>query len=550
MARIRWQVIIASLGVLLLVGGLGYLALHRETVLVPDKGGTYVEGLAGGPGCLNPILCQYNRVDTDLASLIFNGLTDINEKGEIVPDLAQSWDISEDGLIYTFRLREDVLWQDEVPFSADDVFFTIEAIRDAEFQGPFLLANLWSHVEVAEVDAHTITFTLAEPFAPFIDYTTVGILPAHILRDVKASELAESPFNLHPVGTGPFKVEEVTPEHIILAANPLFYGRKPYLERVEFKFYPDQESVLSAYRRGEVEGISRVLPKDFAEVTKEEKLRLYSGRVSGYGLIFLNLQLPIFQEKAVRQALLMALDRQEIIDEALSGQGLVAHSPILPNSWAYHRAIKEYDYDPEGARELLEEAGWWDEDDDGVREKEGMRLEFILLTNDEPARMRAAVLVAEQLKRVGVEAKPRVAESARLVPDFLRPRRFEALLYEWWALPPDPDPYPMWHSTQAFDNGQNYPGFDNREADELMEEARRVTDRTVRTQIYLRFQEIFAEEVPSLLLYYPVYTYAVDEKVHDVQVGPMTDSSGRFRNIAQWYIKTKKVTFSEVEGEG
>lgn len=548
MARIRWQIIIASLGVLLLVGALGYLAFHRETVLVPDRGGTYVEGIAGSPHYLNPILSQHNQVDTDLVSLIFNGLTDINEKGEIVPDLAEKWQVSEDGLTYTFRLREDVLWQDEVPFSADDVLFTIRAIRDADFQGPFLLANLWSHVEVAKMDEHTITFTLEEPFAPFIDYTAVGILPAHILKEVRASELPDCPFNLHPVGTGPFKVVEMTPEHIILEANALFYRERPYVDRLEFKFYPDQESVLKAYQRGEVEGISRVLPQDFAEVSKEEDLRLYSGRLSGYGLIFLNLALPVFQEKGVRQALLTALDRQEIIDEALSGQGLVAHSPMLLNSWAYHRGIKEYAYDPEGAKELLEEAGWRDEDGDGVREKEGMELEFILLTNDEPTRMRIAMLVGEQLEKVGVRAKPRVASSARLVPDFLRPRRFEALLYEWWALPPDPDPYPMWHSTQVFDNGQNYPGFNHREADELMEEARRITDRTARMQMYLRFQEIFAEEVPSLLLYYPIYSYAVDEMVRDVQVGPMTDSSDRFRNIAQWYIKTKKVTLSDVEG--
>jgi len=552
----RWQVVIILLGIVLLGSLLAYLTFAFATAIVPGAGGTYVEGLAGDPQYINPILCQYNQVDLDLCSLIFNGLTRLNERGEVIPDLAERWEISDDFLAYTFSLRQDVLWHDEVPFGADDVVFTVQAMQDPGYRGAPYLAELWRSVEVVSVDSYTVRFTLDQPFAPFLHYTTVGILPAHLLAEVPAESLPNDPFNLHPIGTGLFKVEEVSAEHALLQANPLFYGPKPYLNKIEFRFYPNHEGILSAYEQGEVQGISRVLPEDLARaVEAHSELQLFSARLPGYTLLFLNLQHPellFFQDRLVRQALLYAIDRQELVDRVLKGQGLVAHSPILPETWAYENGIARYEHDPELAKDLLNEAGWRPsihssemtadtvgEGNESVREKSEVRLAFTLLTDGDPLHAELVREIARQWEAIGVKATLETVGSG-LVRDHLVPREFEALLIDL-ELYGDPDPYPLWHSTQTDNGGQNYAGFVSYEADTLLQEARCTHDLGKRAELYRRFQEIFADEVPSLLLYYPIYTYAVDEKVKGVQLGPMSDPADRFRNVTEWYIVTKRV---------
>jgi len=386
-----------------------------------------------------------------------------------------------------------------------------------------------------------------------LDYTTIGILPHHILKDVPARLLPRNRFSFAPVGTGPFRVEEVSASKAILSANPYFYGPKPYLTRLEFKFYPDYESLLSAYERGEIKGISYVRPENLPKIRGAENLTLFSARLSGYALVILNLNnsnTPFFHDKEIRQALLYALDRQKIVDHVLAGQGLIAHSPIMPDSWAYFPRVRHYHHDPAQARKLLEEAGWVDANGDGVRENAGRPLEFSLLTNDDPTRVKIVEEIARQWAEVGVKATPQQVGISGLVRDFLRPRHFEAVLIEWQEFPPDPDPYPMWHSTQTEGEGQNYSGFASRQADEIMEEARRITYQARRIDLYHRFQEVFAEQVPSLLIYYPVYNYAVDNMVKGIQIGPLVEPNDRFRNIAQWYMATKRVIVSEAQRQG
>jgi peptide/nickel transport system substrate-binding protein len=538
---IRWQVIIAIAGVALVVALLWYVAYTTTTVIVPDSGGTYVEGVAGRPSYINPLLCQFNQVDTDLVALIFTGLTDLNERGEIAPSLARAWDISDGGLVYTFYLRRDVLWHDGEPFTADDVLFTVGAMQDQDYQGPPDLSELWRTVVAEKINDYTITFTLQAPLATFLDYTTIGVLPEHVLSSVPASELPSDQFSVRPVGTGMFKIAEVSGDYVILEANPDYHGEKPLLSKIEFKFYPDYQSVFTAYQQGEVEGISEVLPEDLPRVREAEYLDLYTARLSGYTLVFLNLDLPIFEKKEVRQALLWGIDRQRILDQILDGQGVVAHSPIMPDSWAYNYDVAQYPYNPDKAADLLTEAGWVDENHDGVREKEGVRLEFTLLTNKDPVRRELIEEIARQLWEIGVRVVPIVEDSAWVVNEALRPRDFDSLLFSWGNLPSDPDPYLMWHSTQIGGDGQNYSGLNNIDIDQLLEQGRQSTDESERAQLYRDFQDLFADEVPSLLLYYPVYNYAVDEMVNGVQLSPMMDPSDRFRTVSQWYIKTRRM---------
>jgi peptide/nickel transport system substrate-binding protein len=547
--HIRWQAVIAIVGVALIIVLIGYVAYTTTTVVVPDVGGTYVEGVAGHPSYINPILCQYNQVDKDLVSLIFLGLTDLNERGEIVPSLARDWDLSDDGLVYTFYLRRDVVWHDGEPFTADDVLFTVGAMQHEDYQGPPELAELWRTVVAEKINDYTVTFTLQAPLATFLDYTTIGMLPEHVLASVPAGELTGDQFNVRPVGTGMFKISEVSGDYVILEANPDFYGEQPLLSKIEFKFYPDYQSIFTAYQRGEVEGISEVLPVDLPKVREEEYLNLYTARLSGYTLVFLNLDLPIFEEKEVRQALLWGIDRQRIIDQILDGQGIVAHTTIMPDSWAYNHEVFQYHYDPVKAAQLLTEAGWLDSDNDGVREQEGIGLEFSLLTNKDPLRRQIIEEIARQLWEVGVRVVPVVEDSSWVVNEALRPRNFDALLFSWGNLPSDPDPYLMWHSTQIGGEGQNYAGLNNVDVDQLLEQARQNTDQSERARLYRDFQDLFADEVPSLLLYYPVYNYAVDEMVNGVQLSPMMDPSDRFRTASQWYIKTRRMMVTEETSE-
>lgn len=552
MARfIRWQFLFFMLALALLGGILAYGAIQYTTVTIPAPGGKYVEGVAGNPRFLNPLFNQFNELDQDICSLIFNGLVALDEQGKPIPALAEKWEISPDGLTYTFYLRRDVRWHDGIPFTAEDVIFTARALASPDFPGLPSLQEVWKNVEVSSDDPYTVRFTLKEPFAPFITYASIGIIPAHLWSHIPTSLMAQSRFNLEPIGTGPYRLKEMDATHLVLEANSNFYGPRPFISELEFRFYPDYESAYEALKHGEVMAVGRVPYQLAHEASSVEGLALYSGLMAGYTAVILNLEnpnTPFFKEKGVRQALNYAIDREAIIGEILQGYGVEAHSPIWPSSWAYNPKIKRYPYDPEKASVLLEEAGWKDNDGDGVRDINGKKLSFILLAGDSPENARLAYLLAEGWKKVGIEVVPQVLDYPTLVRDFLYPRNFEAAIVRW-ELGPDPDPYPLWHSSQR-KNGQNFSGYSSPKVDALLEEARLTPDFSLRQELYFQFQELFAEDVPALVLYYPLYLFGADKKLKGVQLGPMFYSGDRFRTQARWYINTKRVLVSQAREEG
>ncbi len=568
---VRWQALLTLLGIILVALLLFYISQGQasmatpvptitpsaETTTVQTRGGTYIEGMAGYPQLINPLFSPFNDVDRDLCALIFEGLTTVDEHNQIAPALAQRWERSEDGLSYTFYLRDDVYWQDGEPFTADDVVFTIKLLQSPDFPALHPHAGLWRSVTVEKVGAHAVKFVLAVKYAPFLDFTTVGIVPEHILGDTPVSELVQHPFNYAPVGTGLFKVQELDPtSHIVLETNPYhpLWG-KTMLDYVEFKFFDSDRHVLAAYESGKVMGVAHISTLDLARARANPDLQILSARLSGYGLVFLNLQAddkPFLQDRRVRQALLYALDRRALIDEALAGQGVVIHSPIMPQSWAYNPETPRYEQDLGMAVTLLEQAGYklpdphkialekLDAQQAKIRDKNGQRLALTLLTDTEPSRVALAQAVAAQWAEVGVQVDVRAVELSELVLNHLRPRQFDAVLLEWPSQL-DPDPYPMWHETQIKGEGQNFSGFVNRDASEAIEVARQLTDRGERKRLYDQFQDIFAQEVPAILLYQPIYTYGVDKKVRNVQIAPLFDPSDRFRNIWQWSPLEKTV---------
>jgi peptide/nickel transport system substrate-binding protein len=550
---VRWQVLLIAAGMALVGTFLTYLTLTYTTTDTPTVGGTYVEGVAGVPQAINPLLAAYNDVDRDLCALVFEGLTRFNSRGQVEPSLAQGWEASLDGLTYIFHLRRDVRWHDGATFNADDVLFTVNLLQDPDYPGPPDVGALWRTVQVTKDDDATVRFILAEPYAPFLDYTTIGVLPVHLLAGTRAADLPNLDFNLAPVGTGPFEVEEVEAadgevSSVLLSRNPRYHEPGPLVEHIRFRFYPSYQSVFRAYQAHEVEGISQVTSDNWPRVSEEAGLKFYSAQMARCVLVFFNLaktdELPALQEAKVRQGLLYGLDRQGMIDQLLNGQGMVANSPIVAGTWAYDEAVRRYPYDPAQAGALLDEAGWWLIPGETVRSHNGQPLSFTLLVSTDPIQTAVAQEVARQWGALNVQAT--VVVSAPLeVRDALEQRNYQAALVEL-ALPGDPDPYPLWHQTQIT-VGQNYAGFDHRQISEIIETARIVSDPAQRKALYAQFQDLFTQEVPAVLLYYPFYTYGVSDKVLGVQIGPLMYPSDRFVTVNKWYMVTQRVVRSQSE---
>lgn len=554
--RIGWQVLLVGIGFLVALSVLAYMATTYTTEFRPAPGGTYVEGVGGYPQSLNPLLSFYNDADSDVVALTFSGLTRLNLRGEIEPDLAVGWEIDASGITYTFRLNRNIVWHDGYPFTADDVIFTTELLQDPDYPGRPDIGELWRSVEVIGIDDYTVRFVLREPYAPFLDYTTIGIVPRHILSGVSAADLARVDFNREPVGTGPFRVMEVETEDgriaaVTLKRFPRYHGRRSYLENVVLRFYPTSRAAFEAYQDGLVEGISRIPTSLLPEAFEEEDLALFTAPTPEMAMIYFNHvvtdTLP-FNNANVRRALFQSLDRQAIVDDILMGQAVLPQTPLLPGTWAYTtEGVPTYPYDVERAQMLLAVAGWRrDAVTETLRNDAGIPFAFSLISSNDPQDLAIAQAVADQWAGLGisvtVEAVPPLALSG-----VLDSRAYEVALARL-MIPGDPDPYPFWHETQALaGQGQNYAGFQNRRISEVIEQARITVRRDERIRLYQEFQQIFMDEVPALPLYVPVYTYALDVRVNGGQIGPLMSPGDRFLTIADWYVLQRRVVASQLQ---
>jgi len=550
--RIGWQVLLIGIGLLVVASVLAYASSTYTTEFRPAHGGTYVEAVQGYPQLFNPLLSFYNDAEADVVSLVFSGLTDLDMRGEVVPDLATGWQVDERGITYTFKLNRNVMWHDGYPFSADDVIYTVKLLQDPEFPGPSDIGRLWRAIEVDRVDDYTVRFVLPEPYAPFLDYTTIGILPVHLLERVSAAELAQSDFSKRPVGTGAFRLADVerVSGHVAsvrLRRFPRYYGPGSYLDGVSFRFFPTARAALEAYRDGEVEGIARIPVELLPEVLAEPDLQLYSAPTAEMVMLYLNVLVTDtvpFGDTRVRQALMYGLDRQALVDEVLMGQALLPATPLIPGTWAYTtEGVPSYEFDQERALGLLAEAGWQKSDAGMLVDEDGQPLAFSLIVADDPIDYAVAQDIAVQWGTLGlsvtVSSVPPLALSG-----VLDSRTYEAGLAHL-IIPGDPDMYPFWHETQALPGqGQNYSGFRHRRISEVLEQARMVVGREQRLSLYKEFQQLFMQELPAIPLYVPVYTYAVDRRVSGVQLGPLMEPSDRFATLPDWYVLQRRVVGS------
>lgn len=505
---------------------------------VPASGGIYVEGVVGHPTYLNPLLSTFNDADDDVAALVFSGLTRLANDGSVQPDLAASWTVSPDGKVYTFRLK-DAAWSDGAPVTADDVVYTIGQIQAPGFPGSPDLARAWASVKVARIDAKTVRFTLAAPYAPFPELTTQGLLPSHLLKGTTGRGLLTTPFNARPVGTGPFEVQSASLGQIVLVPNPRYLGPAPNLAGITFTYYDSYPSAQDALNQGEIEGLGNLPPDQVLSLSNDSRRSvLQATEDARMTLLFLNLDEPLFADDLARQALDRSIDRAAVIQAALNGEGVPAAGPISPASWAYAAQGSAYTHDPAQAAQLLDQAGWTLSAASGLREKNGKPFRFVLLTPNQPDRIKAAQEISRQLRLVGIEADVQTAAWSAIVQNFLAPRHFDAVLAETYAPSADPDPYPFWDSSQI-KNGFNVAGWSNRVADQLLEDARQRDDQSGRRVDYARFQALFAQQQPSILLYYPLYSYAIPAALHGVNLGLILQPSDRFRTVSSWYLRTE-----------
>jgi peptide/nickel transport system substrate-binding protein len=563
MKRLHWPLLI----VLLALTAIAVLLLSQQSVLLPvvpeeikpAEGGIYSEALIGSFNRLNPLLDLYNPADHDINRLLFSGLLKFDDRGLPYGDLADSWGISLDGTIYNFSLREHALWHDGEPVTSQDIIFTVDLMRSEDSFTGDDLRDLWNQVEVISLHENLVQFRLPEPYSPFLDYLTFGILPAHLLEGLTMTEIVEHTFNLQPVGSGPYRFDSLIVEDgqilgVILSAFSDYHGSRPFIDQFVFRYYPDEAAALSAVRSGEVMGISRVSPDALPQAMQIPDLNLYTGRLPELSLVLLNLDnadVPFFAEPEVRQALMYGLNRQWMIDHLLNGQAVIANGPIFPGTWAYYEVSEQVEYDSEKANNILKEAGYTFSSEGGqTRSKEeGPALQFDLLYPDTPRHKALAEAIQKDWRRLGVEAIPVPLPYDQLVADYLDTRLYQAALVDLnLARSPDPDPYPFWHEAQGT-GGQNYSKWSDRQASEYLEQARVVADLSDRIKYYRNFQVRFSQELPALPLFYPVYTYAVDSDVQGVQMGPLFDTSDRFATVNSWYLMARRADAQEISAE-
>jgi len=558
--RYRWPLLIALVGLALVLS----ILLAQSPVQSPDSpqpvsGGVYHEAVIGTISRLNPILDDYNQVDRDVDQILYRGLIQFDTHGFPQPDLAESWAVSADATLYSFKLREDAVWHDGEPVVADDITFTFSKFQDEDYPGPADLQDLWSEVKIVKLDDLSVQFQLSEPFAPFIDYLAVGLLPEHLLRGVSAGELVDHPFNLQPIGTGPFKFDRFLVDGdeikgIRLVAFDDFYADRPFLDEIEIHLVPDEPAAWDSYSLEEVQGISNVDKTILADVLSDSNLNLHSARLPQFGIVFLNLKHPektFFADKSVRQALMLAINRQFIIDQVFDSQAIIPNGPILPGTWAHADALNPLPYDPQAAMDLLDDQGWVlpsgasTTDPDVVRSLEDQTLDFRLAYPDDAVHARIAQTLQEYWQAIGVRVELAPEKAEDLLETYLEPREFEAVLTELDLGPYlDPDPYPFWHDSQS-ETGQNYSGFSDRNIGIWLEKARTTPDFITRTGLYENFQYRFQDQIPALLLYVPVYNFAIHSQILGVSIGPLSDASQRFTNVNDWYIQARRREISQ-----
>ncbi len=529
-----------------ILGLLIYLPIgifYAQTQPAPDFGGSYAEGLMGEPKYINPLLVQTNDTDRDLSSIIYSGLMKYDPNGNLALDLAESYEVSSDGLEYTFVLKKNIQWHDGAPFSADDVIFTIRILQNNDY-GSIHRIN-WQGIEIEKINDYSIKFKLKNKYAQFLNNATLGILPKHLWENIKPSSFPLSDLNLHPIGSGPYRFKRLLKDETgliqsyELEAFESFYDGRPFIKKLVFKFYPSEAELVSAYNRNQIEGLGFLSVNKIKDLKFSNRLSIQNIKLPRYFAAFFNPnQSKILGDKNIRLALNYGTDRQTLIDQVLSGQGLIINSPILKELLA-PLTPQKYNFDQAFAKQILENSGWKDTNGDGLRKKEQDTLTLKIKTSNWPELSQTAEILKKQWEELGFKIELEI-EPLTDIQQSIKDRDYEVLVFGE-VLNLDPDPYSFWHSSQKKDPGLNLALYDSKIADKILEESRQVLNPIERNQKYADFEKILLEDVAAVFLYAPYYTYFPSKKIHGNTLEILPMPSARFDNLNQWYIETKRV---------
>ena len=515
--------------------------LSFEDKGTPAYGGVYVTGAIGEPSNLIPFLAG-DSASSAVTGHIYSSLIKYDKDLNLAPDLAKSWQVSDDGLTITFTLRQDAIWQDGEPFTAEDVMATYKTITAPDTRTPY--AEKYTIVQSAEVvDPYTFKVTYAKPFAPALSsWAQLSILPAHILKNV--DDIHTAGLVTDPVGTGPYKFHNwKRGQEIQLMESKTHYDGRPYITLQRQRIITDQDAQFLALRKGEIDAMG-LKPIQYERLTggddftrRFEKYR-YMGR--NYVYMGFNLKHPLFGSRQVRQALSYATPRQTIIDGILMGHGVAAFGPFMPDTWAEHPDLAPYPHNPEKAREMLAAAGWADSNNNGILDKNGKEFSFTVVTNQgNDQRIKTAEIMQQAFGEIGIEMNIRVQEWATFLENTIHQRNFDAVILGW-TLPVEPDPYDVWHSSKTGAREFNFVSFNNPEADKLSLQARSTFDKHERQQALWRFQEILHREQPYLFLYTPYSLIAVHKRFKNIDPAP----AGISYNFKDWYVPAEQQIYN------
>lgn len=488
----------------------------------PVDGDWLISHLSAEPATLNPITATDAYAST-IDDYVYESLLKRDEKTmELVPVLAEGWEISDDHLQYVFHLKKNIRWQDGQPFTAQDILFSFERIKDPKVDAAHL-RNYYQDIERLEIiDDYTVRYHYRIPYFKALEFCGgIPIVPAHLFKD--SDNFNQHPIGRQPIGTGPYRLLHwETGKEIVLTRNEAYWGEKPHLNRIVFKIITDSTVALQVLKQGgmdfmglrPIQWVRQTQTKRFDENFQKLKYPLPS-----YSYIGWNTRRPMFADRRVRLAMTLLLDREMILKKVLFGLGTVVNGTFYINSPEYDHNLKPHPYDPKAAVELLKAAGWEDHDGDGVVEREGVPFAFeFLISAGSKFGEQIATILQENLKGVGIKMAIRKLEWAVFVQR-IEDHNFDACTMGW-SLGWDTDPYQLWHSSQA-DKGSNFVGFQNEEADRLIEAARQEFDPQKRRQMYYRFSEILHEEQPYTFLFTTDALVAVARRFHNVIVYPM-----------------------------
>lgn len=519
---------------------------NQYSVLVPTSGGTLVEGMVGMPRFVNPALA-ITRADQDTVTLVYAGLMKIDPSGNLVPNIAESINVSEDGLTYNIKVQKNQSFHDGTPLTAKDVIFTFELVKNPELRSP--LRGNWNEVTIEPINEYELNVILKEPYSPFIENFTLGIMPAHIWSNLPVEQIPFSKFNTEPIGSGPFSIDSVrrNPSGLIDG-----YNLKPAdetvtkLEGVEIRYFQNEEDLTQAFKEKEINA-TVFLPAQEIQTLDMDNIQIISEPIPKIFGIFLNQnRSPALRDKSAREALNLSVDRDRLIKEILGGHGVPTTNAILMQKNEIESNTNLTNSSTSSlsiAHDILIKGGWtqnaagfWEKEIDKSKET----LSVTIKTSNTTLFEKTANIIAEDWRKLGVEVQIEQYEQSGLVESVIRTRDFQALLFGL-DMNRTEDLYPFWHSSQKDDPGLNISQYTNINVDRLLEKIRISKDETERQNAISEINQIISQEIPAIFLYTPKMTYVLDKNFSVAEMTKLDKPSDRFVNISDWHADTESL---------